>query len=208
MNIIRKQADVPAASDAALAATYAAMTGNPLPETTQRGAKEAMVCQSLLCAENAAGRLGVPKGTAPTALTREERIARGDTSFDKAPEPEEQNPFQPGTLAHSLWVASRSATPIERKPRPQARQKAPDGKRSARLDWVLATGCGTTSLQAGAVRTQVLKFLASQPGGKARVETLEAHFGFPCRGHLQKMIERDHVRPCNPPEQQQQGDAS
>lgn len=95
----------------------------------------------------------------------------------------ETNPFPPGTLAHGLWVATRAMQKIP--PRP----KTVSPRRS--IVTVRATGRGSSNPQAASRRRAVLDWITAH--GPCTIAQLEEHFQEPCRGHVQKLLEKDHV---------------
>ena len=98
-----------------------------------------------------------------------------------------QNPFQPGTLAHQLWIATQAMKPIE--PRPKRQPSSEPRKILA----VRATGKGDSHPQKASRRRAILDWIRAQPGQAATIEALEAQFQEPVRGHVHKLIEKKHL---------------
>lgn len=101
---------------------------------------------------------------------------------------QEQNPFKPGTLAHQLWIATQAMKPIEPRPKRQ-----PSSEPRKKILAVRATGAGESKPHASSRRRAVLEFVRSRENGTATLAEIDAHFGEPCRGHVQKLIEKNHL---------------
>lgn len=171
--LIRTQAEAQVASGAALDAALMAYAGEARPAGATDAAMRVRVCMALLSAQDAAGRLGVPKGTRPHPLTIEERksiMARANKAYPA------------GTIAAELKAA--------RRPRPADDQVAPPPR--AKIHRVRATGAGTSKLQSGSARAAILSHIPSSATG-ITVEALDEATGMNTRPHLQKLLERGHI---------------
>ena len=211
-NIIRNRADVSAASTADLIATYNALTGNAVERFSSRAIAERRVDMALMAAEDAAGHLGVPKGSDAVAMTKEELEAAAPVVQEpaaEAPKPVQapsksdegtvgpdngENPFKPGTLAYNLWVATKSAEandPARIKKAPKAKTE-PSKPRNKELV-VKATFAGLSKIQAGSKRAAVLKYVQEAPECTATLVALDAAIGETTRGYVQKLVEMKHL---------------
>lgn len=102
----------------------------------------------------------------------------------------EENPYKLATLAHALWTACRNAPTIE----PRAPRSSPAPR--TRIESVRATGRGESHPQKTSRRRAVLDWIVAQPDGVATIAALEAAFpGEPVRGHVQKLIDKNHLEP-------------
>lgn len=97
---------------------------------------------------------------------------------------ERLNKMKPQTLMEQLAAAAAAAQPIEKKKEPTPRKK---------IVRVRATGAGLSALQPSSVRAKILAHIAAQPNKSATVEELDAAFNTSTRGHLQKLIEKQHL---------------
>lgn len=159
--------------------TYRELRGEPnFKGFSSRAAAEVQVQMAILAAENAAGHLGVPKGSQPQALTARELAAAATN-----------NPYKEGTMSHALHDAVNKQQPIT--PRAGGADKQPVARR-VKIQRVRYVPGGTSRPQAGSLRNQVLQYCATQKG-VVSVEALEAHFKVPVRGYLQKLIEKGHL---------------
>ena len=211
-NIIRNRADVAAASNADLIATYNALTGNAVERFSSRAIAERRVDMALMAAEDAAGHLGVPKGSDAVAMTKEELEAAAPVVQEPAAEAQEpvqepsksdegavtpdegENPFKPGTLAYSLWVATKSAEandPVRTKKPPKVKTE-PSKPRNKELI-VKATFAGTSKPQATSKRAAVLKLVQEAQDATITLVALDAAMGEPTRGYIQKLVEMKHL---------------
>lgn len=99
------------------------------------------------------------------------------------------NPFQPGTLSHGLWVATRAMRPIA--PRPK---KMPSSKPRKKVVAVRLTGLGKSKLQKGSCRRAILDWIEATAGNEpVTIVALEEHFEEYVSGHVQKLIEKEHL---------------
>lgn len=201
-NIIRDRALVATASTADLIATYNALTGNSVERFSTRAIAERRTDMAIMSAEDAAGHRGVPKDTKPVAQTVEELGAQaqdapnsppGDDESTVAPDSEE-NPFKPGSMAHQLWVATKSweANSKPREKRAPKDKSEPKQKRRVALV-VKATFAGTSAVQAGSKRAAVLKAIQEAPDATISLAALDAQFDEPTRGYVHKLIEKNHL---------------
>lgn len=100
----------------------------------------------------------------------------------------EVNPFEPGTLAHQLWVATQAMKRIEPRPKRQ-----PSSEPRKKILAVRATGKGDSNPQKASRRRAILDWVCAQPERQCTIEALEAQFQQPVRGHVQKLIEKSHL---------------
>ena len=201
-NIIRDRALVATASTADLVATYNALTGNNVERFSTRAIAERRVDMALMAAEDAAGHRGIPKDTKPVAQTVEELGAQGQDVGETATGDDEgavapgsdENPFTPGSMAHQLWVATKSwdANSKPRSKREPKDSSEPKQKRRAALI-VQATFAGISRIQAGSRRAAVLKEIQEAPASTMTLAALDAHFAEPTRGYVHKLIETQHL---------------
>lgn len=196
-DIIRKQSDIADATNDVLVATYNALTGKSIKKFSSRAAGERQVEMAMLVAKDNDGHTGVPKGSDCKVITQEEAQAKAaerglpDPTADADAEP---IVFVPGSLADQLDKAARRAAPIV--PRAKKEPKAPATPRST-LTHVTHTPGGTSKVQANSTRGAVLKFIVERTGLPISVATLDAEFNCNTKGFLQKLIEKDHVSPCD-----------
>lgn len=101
---------------------------------------------------------------------------------------QEPSQFQPGTLAHHLWIATQAMKPIEPRPKRQ-----PSSEPRKKILAVRATGKGDSHPQKASRRRAILDWIRAQPDQRCTIEALEAQFQQPVRGHVQKLIERKHL---------------
>jgi hypothetical protein len=148
------------------------------PGFKDRAAAQVQVQMAIMAAEGVVGRMGVPQNTAPVAKTVKE------LGF---------NPYKEGTMSYELYEAVHKQEPIV--PRIKASEATPDKPAPKRLviNKVKATFAGTSKMQSGSVRAAVLKFVQESPDNTATVEAIDAAIGQPCRGHLQKLLEKNHI---------------
>lgn len=205
--IIRTQAEIEGASSAVLVATYNALTGSCIKKFECRAVAERRVAMAILSATDAAGHAGVKRGEIPTPKTREELNGAAkwpamtvedlkkptEPEFKSTEAPDAKNPFQPGSMAHGLWVATHDAVPPEKRPAPA--QKVPRVKgEKLNFDKLRATFAGTSRTQEKSTRHAVLMFIQKCPDGITNVAALEKHFKQPVRGYLQKLLEKNHIQ--------------
>lgn len=201
-NIIRDRALVATASTADLIATYNALTGNAVERFSSRVVAERRVDMAIMSAEDAAGHRGVAKEVKPIAQTLEE-VAALTSNAPNSPteEPEgtvaldsDENPFKPGTMAHQLWVATKSWQANSEPREKRAPKDKSEPKQPRRLALVVkATFAGTSKVQASSRRAGVLKHVQEAPGSTISLAALDAHFGEPTRGYVHKLIEMKHL---------------
>lgn len=99
------------------------------------------------------------------------------------------NPFQPGTLSHGLWVATRAMRPIA--PRPKREPSAAPRKKVVS---VRITGKGESNPQKASKRRAILDWIRETAGEEpVTIAALEEHFDENVRGHVQKLIEKQHL---------------
>lgn len=221
--IIRTQAEIADAPTSVLLATYNELTGESVARFSTRVVAERRCAMAILAAQDRTGHAGVkpskgpivPKTLAeleaehpgdfrnPAAATQEQAATTtlgeleekhpedsknpAATNFD-----DDVNPFQPGTMAHQLWVATRSIAKPDRKAKVERAPSAPKTKLLA----VRATFAGTSKPQSGSQRTEVLLHVQDKklyPDNTATVEQIERALGYPVRGHLQKLLEKNHL---------------
>ena len=102
---------------------------------------------------------------------------------------EDVNPFQPGTLSHGLWVATRAMRPIA--PRPK---RSPSTAPRKKVVAVRLTGRGDSKPQKASKRRAILDWIRDTTGQeRVTVDAIEANFKEPVRGHIQKLIEMQHL---------------
>lgn len=160
--------------------TYRELKGEPdFKGFTSRAAAEVQVQMAIMAAQDAAGHLGVPKRSKPTATTAQELAAAAES----------KNPYKEGTMSHKLHKAIQQQTPIT--PRAEKKDDQPVARR-VKIQRVRYVPGGTSRPQAGSLRNEVLQYCAEKKGVVA-VEELEAHFNIPVRGYLQKLIEKGHL---------------
>lgn len=200
-NIIRDRALVAAASTADLVATYNALTGNSVERFSSRAVAERRVDMAIMAAEDAAGHRGVQKGINPVAQTIAETTAQAQDAA--VPEPKvdesavgtgwEENPFKPGSMAHQLWVATKSLTASAAPRKKAVKEKSePRQKRNAASAFK-ATFAGTSKVHAGSKRAAILAHIQNAPNSTATLAELDEHFKEPTRGYVQKLAQMNHL---------------
>ena len=205
--IVRTASDIPTASEAVLRETIKALTGKAVSGFECRAAIEVVAQNAILAARDAAGHLGVPRGAQPEALTVAERCAkaaeRGGDPAAQLPEDQDDsvNPYQPGSMAHGLWIASRASTPIDRAAKPEPKPAgAPRAKRGSAFS-VKATFSGASKPNPSSTRMAVLKFIQEQPKHTATIAQVEAKFEG-ARGYVQKLLDKNHLVVVQPGDDQ------
>lgn len=197
-SIIRKQSDIVAADTVVLVATYNALTGKSIKKFSSRAAGERQVEMAMLAAQDNDAHTGVPKDTQPKVITIQEAAAKAEErGFEVEPATEEDAArvvFTPGSLADQLDKATVRVAPIV----PRAK-KLPTDLAVARITlmYVVATGAGVSKVQATSTRGAIFAFITESPGGLASVAALDAKFNCNTKGYLQKLIEKNHVVPCD-----------
>lgn len=98
--------------------------------------------------------------------------------------------LQPGSLLHQIYISAQSKKPIERAPK-----RVSSGVQRKKIVAVrIPQGSQPLSkLQAHSMRAKIMAYLQTAPDKTATVELLELHFECPVRGHLQKLLEKNHV---------------
>lgn len=142
--------------------------GNPLAEETDAGPQDGQP-------------LGADASGEQPSQPAEEKPAAA---------PSGQNPYKPGTMAHSLWVATSS---VERH---KAQERKPaSGPRPSKTTFtaVRATTTGTSKLQAASARTAVFRWIQAQKADAVTLEACIAAHGPGARGHIQKLLEKGHL---------------
>ena len=202
--IIRKQSEIAATATDILVATYNALTGKSIKKFSSRAAGERQVEMAMLAAQDNDAHTGVPKDTVPKVITIEEAAVKAEAMggrVEPAPEPASETcgehariVFEPGSLADQLDRATIRTAPIV----PRAK-KAPSAPAAARqtLTHVRATGTGKSKVQAASTRGAVLAFINSASPAAVAVAALDAKFNCNTKGFLQKLIEMDHITPCD-----------
>lgn len=179
--------DMNAVRDAArgvLETTYRAFSGRVEPVGCPDAALRTLTELAMLRAQNAAGHLGVPNGSAAPFLTYEELLQKG---FDL--NKDDPNPFPMGSMAHGLFVAARNMDAIK----PRERRRSETAVERKRILSVRKTAGGTTKLQAGSARKLIMQFVEAQTAAVVSLTDIEAALGIPVRGHVQKLIETNHL---------------
>ena len=194
--IIRSASDIAGASNDVLVSTYNALTGKSIKKFSSRAAGERQVEMAMLVAKDADGHTGVPKNSEPKVITHAEAQSKAEARGIPLEVEEDDAPiaFVPGSLADQLDKAARRAAPIV--PRAKKEPKAPVTPRST-LTHVTHTPGGTSKVQANSTRGAVLKFIVERTGLPVSVAELDAEFNCNTKGFLQKLIEKDHIAPCD-----------
>lgn len=183
MTILTTQAALQEASAEDLLETLAALTGKPAPARfSSLAAGRARVANAMLAAANAAGHLGVAKGATASALTSDQRVARGGhPTLDGLPgDAVDDEPTPP---PKAIWPGTeRRAQPREEEPLPPPPPSnpfppgTPEGQlwrqsdapkpvakarpvRSPAYARVRATFSGTSTLQPGSRRMKCLEII-------------------------------------------------
>lgn len=211
ITILRHRDQIATASTADLVATYNAMTGQSVERFSSRQAAEHRTHNALMSAADAAGHRGVKKGEAPVPMTVAE-LAAHDADADAPKEPQdgaeeatateegavapsgEENPFKAGSMAHQLWVATKScsenAAPRTKKP-PKERSATAQPRRTELV--VKATFAGLSKIQAGSKRAAVMAYVQQSPDATANLVLIDAAMGESSRGYIQKLLEMKHL---------------
>lgn len=163
--------DIAGASQQALEAAYLRLTARPVPVSWSRVVLERRLEMALLAATDRAGHAGVPRGAAPDPYT-----APPEGDDEARPEPPR------AVLAAVAAVIAALPAPDA----PVARAKG----RAARLR---ATGRGLSRPRPGSERHAVLLFITSSDNATNTIEAVEAALGYDCRGHIRKLLDKDHL---------------
>jgi hypothetical protein len=186
--IILEADRLPGASMADLQETFLAVTGNQLDTELHQTAAKVRVEMALLTSSDIVGHLGFQDAAKPQPMTLQQLRNKGKEMNKQQAVENEIARFQPGSLAAQLFAAQEAASKIE--PRPK---KEPSGEKRAKIAKVKATHAGKSKPQAGSLRCAVLNWIHAQPEGIADVDAMEKALGYPVRGHVQKLIEKDHL---------------
>ena len=158
--------------------TYRELRGQPdHPGFKDRAAAQVQVQMAIMAAQDVVAHAGLPVGAEPVAKTVCELG---------------YNPYAPGTLSHKLHEEVSRQTPIGPRSAAAPDPNAPPLKRQP-IRRVRATFTGTSTPNPNSNRAAVLRFVQESPAHTATVEAMEKHFGIPCRGFLQKLIEKGHL---------------
>lgn len=201
--ILRNRSELANASTADLITTYNALTGNSVERFSTRDVAIRRVDMALMAAEDAAAHRGIPQGSTPVAMTFAEIQAKD--ALDGVQEPiklqqdgvapdNSVNPFKPGTMAHGLWVATKSAEandPARVKKAPKAKTEPSKPRRTELV--VKATFAGVSKVQAASTRAKVLAYIQHSPDATANLVVIDAAIGESTRGYIQKLIEMKHL---------------
>jgi hypothetical protein len=166
--------------------TYQAVKGAELP-TADIAVARVKVGMALLFMEYAVGWLGVPKGVSPKAITINQLIMRGKMENKEQTVDEILAQIKPGTMAYQLLQATKAKEAIVPKP-PKPRNTEP----RIRIAAVKATFKGLSKPQEGSLRNKVLLHIQLAKGS-VNIDTMETALGFPVRGHIQKLLEKQHI---------------
>lgn len=193
--VLREPAAIAEAPLELLVATYNALTGAAVEGFKSRALGERLVEAAMLSNKDADGHLGVPKNHEPAVRTLAElqaKAAAKGVTLEAADDDADADAPAPvstfGAMAAQLAQAAARAPAA-----PRAR--APAAPARPALTAVKATGAGTSKVQAASVRAAVLAFIQAQPGGRATVAAIDAHFKTNTRGHLQKLMKKNHITP-------------
>ena len=190
MTILRTQQEVTESTPMAdLLETYNALTGKSIKKFESRAVAQQRVKMAILAAEDAAGKAGVRKGEKPRAATVAELAdkAAGKTTEPRSPMTDMAssltNPYPAGSLSAQLRDKANKALPIgERKSSPRVK-----------FTRVVPTFAGESKPNPKSDRARVLEFIQQHKAG-VDVAAIERHFGMPCRGFLQKLAEKNHIK--------------
>lgn len=175
--LLRTQAEVTDASMDDLVHTWNELRGESRSDFPSITVARTQVRMAILSAENESGKAGVAPGAKPFAKTVKE------LGF---------NPYKEGTMSHELYEAVHSQAPITPRPK-KAELPAEQQRQRLVINKVRATFAGTSRPQAGSTRAAVLKFIQEAKDHVTTVQALEEHFKQPCRGYLQKLLEKNHI---------------
>ena len=183
MTIIRTQQEIAAATTADLVETYNALAGKSIKKFENRAIAEARVRMAILSAEDAAGKAGVPKGAKPRAATKAELATKDKPTPMSSMAATLTNPYPSGSLSAKLRDKANASLPIgERKASPRVK-----------FTHVAPTFAGESKPNPNSDRARVLAYIQQHKDGIS-VEALEKHFNMPCRGFLQKLAEKNHIK--------------
>lgn len=198
--ILKTQRESMVASFADLKETYAALTGEPLPEMDIAAART-RVSMVMLANVNHQHHSGVPANTADTSVKTIREMQDAGVPVDLSA----LNPYREGTLIHEVKAAALAAPPCERRPQIVKAREKPEGKHAPlgrRIGWKAVPG-GLSRLQAASSRAAVLSAVRAltEQGRIATEEELAAAmsivpgFSGSVKQHLQKLLEVAHVAP-------------
>lgn len=205
--IIREQKEISGASTAVLIATYNALTGKNIKKFYSRAAGESQVSNAILGAKDAAGKLGVPKGTNGSTLTAKELAAAksGAGSKPEAAKAEAPKAKAPGKPSLRAKLAAKAGTAEPNKGKPKVVRKATeDGSRAPRLLAVtFSANPSGARLNTGSIRSEIAAWMnkrierAKEKGEEkpeqVSVDDVIKKFGPQGRQALQKMIMLGHL---------------
>lgn len=183
-----------------LAATYAALTGEPLPPM-EIAAARTRVQMCMLANVNHQQHSGQPANAPPPPVRSLKALATAGVPLDMFA----LNPYKVGTLLRELKEESLTAQPCERRPQIVKAKDKPEGKhapKGRRLGWQAVPG-GVSRVGAASSRGIVLLAVKelSRDGEFAtednisKVCALQPHFTGSVKQHLQKLLEVAHIAP-------------
>lgn len=187
MTVVRNQRDLASADDAALRETIVQLTGSAAPPGASRGALLVAASNAILSAQNAAGHLGVPRGTAPRTLTIQERIAVARAGGLELP------------MRAALATEIATSEPHRPKlvPAVERRRGRPRGTARTHVR-APSDAAPRANLQPGSVRAAVYAAVAAAPERRAAVADLQERFGNAVLGHIRKLLASEHLSDDTP----------
>lgn len=210
MTIIRTRKEVPTASTADLLESYNAYTGKSIKKFSSREAAENQTSNAIMAAEDAAGKLGVKKGTKPVAMTVAElESARAAKAMGAdvlagatgSAVPAKKTAAGGGSLREKL-SAKVVGQPNQGKPKPP--KKEPGTGRAPKVEFVKLCADGRSKMQIGSQRKGVYDaVIGAAAKSKLRdkdgvtplvsVDALQEGFHSPIRGFILKLIFEGHL---------------
>lgn len=196
MTIIRKQNDIAAASNADLVETFNELTGKSIKKFESRAIAEVRVANAILSAQNAAGHVGVPKGTDPEAKTVAELEAAATTRRSAKPaDDNETKEDDDMTRTKKATTVKKKGAPASAKTKTTAKKDAPaNGSTGGARARVLTAGARVLIAvpkiprrpQEGSNRTKVLEALKKRKD--ATLEKLSEDVGFDARSYVSQLV--------------------
>lgn len=179
MTYITKAADIPNADTKVLVATYNWLLGKSIKKFSSRAAGEAQVANALMIAADRAAHKGVAKGTKPNVADG----ALGEGNEGKAPA------AAPKVDPLAAMTKTLAGNHVKLKAEKPARKSA-----RTPVSTVQYVKGGRSKPQEGSIRNAVLQYIIKGDEHRRTIDSLEKHFAHPCRGYVQKLLEKGHLK--------------
>ncbi len=169
VSLVLEQSAISLATDAEIAASYKALTGQDIGPVSCRSVMERKIAHAIMLGQEARAHNGVPPNTTQiAAATLEEKMSWGSMAMEL------------------VRIGER---PPEEPPRPRRPPSSPRAPAAATVFVGVTTG--RSRLQEKSDRARVHAFLLAN--GPATAAELDKHFGFPTRPFLNKLRNQGHV---------------